>query len=60
MTKCDFCKYFEPTQGCHWAAFSLREDNCETAIKRMEAALASIGTAVQFMPMTFQDKGVRE
>ena len=60
MTKCDFCKYFEPIEGCYWAAYSSREEDCEIAIRRMEAALASIGTTGQFMPMTFQDKGVRE
>lgn len=60
MTKCDFCIYSEPLEGCYWVSQSLREDNCEIAIKRMEAALTSIGTAGQFISMTFQDKGVRE
>lgn len=60
MTKCDFCKYFEPMEGCYWANHSSREDECERAIKRMEAALAAIGTANQFMPMFFQEKERKE
>lgn len=60
MTKCDFCTYLEPMKGCYWINLSSREEDCERAIKRMEAALASIGTAGQFISMTSQDKGVRE
>lgn len=60
MTKCDFCVYLEPTKGCYWANQSLRENDCERAIKRMEKALATIGTANQFMPMFFQDKERKE
>ena len=60
MTKCDFCIYLEPMKGCYWANQSLREDECERAIKRMEKALTTIGTANQFMPMFFQDKERKE
>lgn len=60
MTKCDFCTYLEPMKGCYWINHSSREDDCERAIKRMEAALAAIGTANQFMPMLFQDKERKE
>lgn len=56
MTKCDFCIYFNPTKGCYWVDQSSRADDCERAIERMEVALASIGTANQFMPMFFRDK----
>lgn len=56
MNKCDFCIYLEPMKGCYWANFSLRETECEKAIKRMEAALAALGTAHPFIPMLFQDK----
>lgn len=60
MTKCDFCTYLEPMKGCYWSNFSLREAECEKAIKRMEAALTTIGTANQFMPMFFQEKERKE
>ena len=60
MTKCDFCTYLEPMKGCYWSNQSFREDNCEQTIKRMEAALASIGTANQFIPVLFQDKERKE
>lgn len=60
MTKCDFCIYFEPMKGCYWEFQDNREKRCEIAIQRLEAALASIGTANQFMPMFFQDKERKE
>lgn len=50
MTKCDFCIYFNPTKGCYWVDQSSREDDCERAIERMEAALAAIGTANLIIP----------
>lgn len=56
MTKCDFCIYFIPMQGCYWDSHSLRKEDCEIAIKRMEKALTTIGTAHPLTPMFFQEK----
>lgn len=39
MTKCDFCTMSAPNGKCYWSMQSLREDDCEKAIKRMSEAL---------------------
>lgn len=39
MTKCDFCTMSSPSGKCYWSMRSLREDDCEKAIKRMIKAL---------------------
>ena len=35
MTKCDFCTDYIPNKGCRWTLDSLREGECEKAIRRM-------------------------
>ncbi len=39
MTKCDFCTKSSPSGKCFWTSQSLREDDCEKAIKAMVEAL---------------------
>lgn len=39
MTKCDFCTKSSPSGKCSWSMQSLREDDCEKAIKQMVKAL---------------------
>lgn len=39
MTKCDFCVKSTPQGVCTWSMQSLREDDCEKAIKLMVKAL---------------------
>lgn len=38
MTKCDFYTQSSPSGKCYWSMQSLREDDCEKAIKRMVQA----------------------
>lgn len=39
MNKCDFCTKSTPSGSCTWNMQSLREDDCERAIKLMVKAL---------------------
>ena len=39
MNKCDFCTKSTPQGVCTWSMHSLREDDCEKAIKLMVKAL---------------------
>jgi hypothetical protein len=38
MTKCDFCTYYDPKEGCWWSSLA-RRSSCEEAIKKMTKAL---------------------
>lgn len=43
MTKCDFCTKSDGNGKCFWSFQSVRESDCEKAIRKMTEAIKGMG-----------------